>query len=180
MLQHLLPGAPTRALQPCPAPAVFEDGVVCTIGSGGPLYGTGEAAETPQEMVVLCPPGMMCKLDCPWLSPYLFVCLGGWPVGAAGSRQHTRILLGTGWESSGVDCFPYYKIAPDTCPDLEFIPGFACRPSDLVTRFGIISACRGFSVSFVQPLSMPSLSVPGEIINDCFSFDMSCSCVIDV
>ena len=29
----------------------------------------------------LCPPGMMCKLDCPWLSPYLFVCLGGWPVG---------------------------------------------------------------------------------------------------
>ena len=23
--------------------------------------------------------GMMCKLDCPWLSPYLFVSLGGWP-----------------------------------------------------------------------------------------------------
>ena len=25
----------------------------------------------------LCPPGMMCKLDCPWLSLYLFVSIGG-------------------------------------------------------------------------------------------------------
>ena len=31
---------------------VFEDGVVCTIGSGGPRHGTEEAAETPQEMVI--------------------------------------------------------------------------------------------------------------------------------
>ena len=29
----------------------------------------------------LCLPGMMCRLDCPWLSPYLFVSLGGWPFG---------------------------------------------------------------------------------------------------
>ena len=28
----------------------------------------------------LCPPGMMCKLDCPWVSPYLFVSLGRWFV----------------------------------------------------------------------------------------------------
>ena len=28
----------------------------------------------------LCPPGMMCKLDCPWVSPYLFVSLGKWFV----------------------------------------------------------------------------------------------------
>ena len=34
------------------SPAAFEDSVVGTISSGGPRYGTGEAAETPQEMVV--------------------------------------------------------------------------------------------------------------------------------
>ena len=28
----------------------------------------------------LYPPGMMCKLDCPWLSAYLFVSFGGWLV----------------------------------------------------------------------------------------------------
>ena len=28
-----------------------------------------------------CPPGMMCKLDSPWLCPYLFVSLSGWPFG---------------------------------------------------------------------------------------------------
>ena len=27
--------------------------------------------------VALCPPGMMCKLDCPWLNPFLFASLGG-------------------------------------------------------------------------------------------------------
>ena len=27
--------------------------------------------------VTLCPPGIICKLDCPWLSPFLFVSLGG-------------------------------------------------------------------------------------------------------
>ena len=27
------------------------------------------------------PPGMMCKLDSPWLCPYLFVSLGRWPFG---------------------------------------------------------------------------------------------------
>ena len=28
--------------------------------------------------VALCPLGMMCKLDCPWLSPFVFVSLCGW------------------------------------------------------------------------------------------------------
>ena len=71
------------------------------------------------------------------------------------------------WEI--VDCFPF-KIAPVTCADLtpEFAPGFACGPSDLVTQLRALSAYRGFSVSFVQPLSRPSLSDPGEMINECF------------
>ena len=28
----------------------------------------------------VCPPGVMCKLDCPWLNPFLFVSLSGWFV----------------------------------------------------------------------------------------------------
>ena len=93
----------------------------------------------------LCHPGMMCKLDCQWLSLYLFVCLGGWPVGILAQPDLANIR-GFCWELGGShpalfreidDCFPY-KIAPVMCPDLapEFIPGFACHPSDLVTRFG--------------------------------------------
>ena len=35
--------------------------------------------------VDLCPPGMMSKLDCPWLSQFLFAYLGGW---FAASRGH--------------------------------------------------------------------------------------------
>ena len=31
-------------------------------------------------VVDLCPPGPLCKLDCLWLNPYLFVSLGGWWV----------------------------------------------------------------------------------------------------
>ena len=128
---------------------------------------------------------MMCKLDCPCLSPYLFVCLSGWPVGirAQPDLANTR---GFCWEPGGshpalfreiVDCYPY-KIAPATCPDLTpgFAPGFACHPSDLVTRFGLLYAYRGFSVSFAQPLSRPSLSNPEEMINECFSFDVSSLC----
>ena len=76
-----------------------------------------------------------------------------------------------------VDCFPY-KIAPVRFSDIspEFAPGFACRPSDLVTRFGVLSVHRGFSVSFVHLLSRPSLSDLGEMINECFSFDVSSLC----
>ena len=62
-----------------------------------------------------------------------------------------------------VDCFPD-KIAPVTCLDIapEFVPGPTSRPSDLMTRFGVLSAYRGFSVSFVQPLSRPTSSDPGK------------------
>ena len=164
------------------------------IGSGGPWYGTGEAAETSQEMVVdsgcqdtikgtlegdrmnmgdprlvsesscdpvrsvsdnmvcgqirffdqraekdsvmfgagatssnLCPPGMMCGLDCPWLSLCLFVCLSGWPVGVRAQPDLANIR-GSCWELGGsytslfreiVDCCPYnIRIAPVMCLDL--------------------------------------------------------------
>ena len=116
----------------------------------------------------VCPPGMMCKLDCPWLSPYLCVCLGGWPVGIRAQPDLANIR-GFCWEMGGSHPALFRDtIALATCPDLapEFAPGFACRPSDLVTRFGALSAYRGFSVfQFVQPLSKPSLSDLGEMIN---------------
>ena len=233
-----------------------------TIDSGGPCYGTGEAAEPPQEMVVdlecwdtvrrtlegermcmvdprlvselscelvrsvagklvcgqsrlsdqwaekhsfmfdegastsnLCSPGM-CKLDCPWLIPYLFVSLGGWPFGIRVQpnlsviraycresptwgtppgpvRHHYPAPL---WEI--VDCFPD-NIGPVTCPDLvlDFDPGFTCRPSDLITLFGVLSAYGGFSVSFVQPLSRLSSSGQGELIKESF-FRLMCHCLV--
>ena len=31
-----------------------------------------------------------------------------------------------------------------------FAPGFTCRPSDLIALFGVLSAYKGFSVSFVH------------------------------
>ena len=107
-----------------------------------------EGTSTPD----LCPPGMMCKLDCPWLSPYRFVCLGGWLVGIRAQPDLANIR-GFCWEPGGshpalfrgiVDCFPY-KIAPVVCPDLapEFAPVPTCRPSDHMTRFRVLSAHRG-------------------------------------
>ena len=78
----------------------------------------------------LCHPGIMCKLDCLWLSPYLFVCLGGWPVGIQAQPDLANIR-GFCWAPGGshpalfggiVDCFPY-KIALVACLDLT--PEFA-------------------------------------------------------
>ena len=109
------------------------------------------------------------------------MCLSGWPVGIRVQPDLANIQ-GFCWEPGGshpalfreiVDCFPY-KIAPDLA--LEFAPGFTCRPSDFVTQFGVLSAYRSVSVSFVQPLSRLSLSDPGEMIND-FSCDVSSPCV---
>ena len=50
--------------------------------------------------VALCPPGMMCKLDCPWLSPFLFVTLSGW---FAARREHLVLtaLRRDYWEPGG-------------------------------------------------------------------------------
>ena len=45
----------------------------------------------------LCPPGMMCKLDCPWLSPYLFVSLGKWL-----NTSREQLVLTDGWFPTGI------------------------------------------------------------------------------
>ena len=45
------------------------------VGKDSAIFGAGATTSN------LSTPGMMCQLDCPWLSPYQFVCLDGWPVG---------------------------------------------------------------------------------------------------
>ena len=61
-----------------------------------------------------------------------------------------------------------------TCQDLppDFASGFTCYPSDLMTFFSVLSAYRGFSVSFIQPLSQPAPSSQGELFGACFSIDV--------
>ena len=70
------------------------------------------------------------------------MCVGAFPD----AERHPAPL----WKI--VDCF-LVNIGPVKCPDLtlDFSPGFTCRPSDLISLFGVLSASRGFSASFVQP-----------------------------
>ena len=50
--------------------------------------------------VALCPPGMLCKLDCSWLSPFLFLSLGGWFAVSLGHLVLT-VLHRDCWEPGG-------------------------------------------------------------------------------
>ena len=121
----------------------------------GFMFGAGASTSN------LCPPGMMCKLDCPWVSQYLFVSLGGWPFGIrvqldlAMIRAYCRELgarhLALPQELVG--CFPD-NIGPVKCPDPapDFVLLFTCGPSDLITLFGVLSACMSYSVLYEQPL----------------------------
>ena len=108
------------------------------------------------------------NLDCPWYSVPVCVPwqMAGWHFGAAGSRQHTRLLLGTSGSHPALFRGIVSCIVSVACADFapQFAPGPTCRPSDLMTRFGVLSAYRGFSVSFVQPLSRPTSSDPGEMV----------------
>ena len=217
-----------------------------TVGLGGPQYDTGEAAETPQDMVVvsecrdtvrgtlegdrmcmvdpqsvseisgdsvrsvsdklvcgqirfpdwrgekdsvmfkagayisnLCPPVMMCKLDCLWLSLYLFVSIGGWPLGIR--VQPDLTVIGADCREPGgshpvplreiVGCSPD-NIGPVKCQAPDFAQGFTCRPSDLITIFGVVSACRGFSVLFEQPLLW--LTSSGRLMCQCLGISVCC------
>ena len=51
----------------------------------------------------LRPPGMMCGLDCPWLSPFLFVSLGGW-VAVSGGQLVIIDSHGDCWEPGRLEC----------------------------------------------------------------------------
>ena len=103
----------------------------------------------------LCALGMMCKLDCPSVSPYLFVSLGRWPFGFR-VQPDLDVIQAYCREPGGshpgplrelVGCFPD-NIGLVKCPDpaSDFAPGFTCRPSDLMTLFGVLSAYRGLIV----------------------------------
>ena len=74
----------------------------------------------------LCPPGLTCKLDCPWLNPYSFVSFGRWfvtsreqPVFADLRRydwepEETRLMVGFPRECAPV----VWDFAPKVDPNL--------------------------------------------------------------
>ena len=132
----------------------------CVVGPPTVLYLTGDFF-----YVDLCSPGMICKLDCLWLSPYLFVSLGEWLII---SREQPVLaeIWGYCWEPGGthlalcprvVGCV-HQEYAPVMCRD--FAPGFTPEliscPSDLVNRCRLLSAFSGGNVS--------SLCVPPGIV----------------
>ena len=55
--------------------------------------------------VDLCPPGMMCKLDCHWLNLYLFVTLGNGLL-LAGSSRFLPTSADTVWNRKVTQCGP--------------------------------------------------------------------------
>ena len=85
--------------------------------------------------VDLCSPGPLCKLDCPWLNPYLFVSLGEWFVTGreqpvlADSRRYS-------WKPEGTHStvgFPQecaQVVSRDFAPKVD--PDVINRSSDLV------------------------------------------------
>ena len=94
----------------------------------------------------LWPPGRMCKLDCPWLSPYLIVSLCRWFVTSqeqpvlANIRQYCWEPGGT-WSTVG---FPQER-TPALCRGfaLEFIPALINRPSDHMSRYRLLCVLGG-------------------------------------
>ena len=123
----------------------------------------------------LCPPGMMCKLDCPWLSPYLCVSLGKWLI----TSREQLVLVDIrgycwepGWTHSTVGFPQDYTPAmyQDFVP--EFTPELINHPSDLVNRFGLMCVFSGANVSslcvplvlFDRALSQPVLSDLGILV----------------
>ena len=90
-------------------------------------------------------------------SVHVLVSIGGWLFGIQVQPDLAVIREPGGGHPAPlrelVGCFPN-NIGPVKCPDPApgFVLGFTCRPSDLITLFGVLSACRGFSVLFEQPL----------------------------
>ena len=102
----------------------------------------------------LCPPGFMCKLDCPWLNMYLFVSLGGWLV--IGREQPVLANLQKYyWEPEGT----HWKIGfPQECVLVvcrDFVPkvdpDLINRLSDLVNWFRLVCVFGGDMSSLCVP-----------------------------
>ena len=106
----------------------------------------------------LCPPVLMCKLDCPLLNPYLFVFLSGWLVT---SREQPVLanLRRYCWEPGGTPSmvgFPH-ECTPVVCRDfaLKVDPYLINRSSDLVKRFRLLCVFGGDDVSsFCVPMGL--------------------------
>ena len=132
----------------------------------------------------MCPPGLMCKLYCPWLNPYLFVSLGKW---LATSREQLVLadLWRYCWEPGGTHStvgFPQ-ECAPVVCRG--FAPIFELdliiRASDLVNRLRLLCVLGGDAVSslcvplclFDEALSQTALSDLGILVVAGVHFNVS-------
>ena len=119
----------------------------------------------------LCPPGLMCKLDCPWLNMYLFVSLGGRLV--IGREQPVLANLQKYyWEPGGTHLKIGYPqecvlvVGRDFVPKVD--PELINRLSDLVNRFRLVCVFGG-DMSF---LCVPRGYLTGSYHNrPCWSWE---------
>ena len=101
----------------------------------------------------------MCKLDCPWLNPYLFVSLGGWLVT---SREQPVLadLRRYCWEPGRTHLTVGFlqECAPVVCRDFasKVDPDLINRSSDLVNWFRLLCV-------LVEMLCYCFVSPPGVI-----------------
>ena len=112
----------------------------------------------------LCPPGLMCGLDCPWLNSYLFLSLGGWFVT---SREQPVFadLRRYCWEPGGTHSmvgFPQ-EFAPVVCRDFapKVVPDLINRSSYLVNRLRLLCMDGGDDV--LSLCVSPGVIRPGPI-----------------
>ena len=80
------------------------------------------------------PPAKKCKLDSPWLGPYLVVSLAGWAV--------------------GVQLHPDSPVLMIHCQDLKIIP----RPRGLVSWFSIVHAFN-YRITVLRDRAKPALRI---------------------
>ena len=108
----------------------------------------------------VCPLGVMCKLDSPWLNPFLFVFLSGWFV-ASREQPVLADLCRFCWEPGGTQLIVFFSqecasvVCRDFAPKVD--PNLINRSSDC---FELLCGIGGVDVS--------SLCVPPEL------FDRAC------
>ena len=94
--------------------------------------------------IALCPPGMMCKLDCLWLSPFLFVSLGEWFAASWGHLVFTIFHIDC-WKPGGTRLL--------TVLHQDFAPKFGLNLIyhllDLVNCFELLCGIGGYDVSSI-------------------------------
>ena len=126
----------------------------------------------------------MCKLDCPWVSPYLFVSLCKWFIANLEHPVLTDMRRHHCWEPGGTHLtvgFPQ-EYTPVMFRDFvpEFDPELINLPPDLVNRCRLLCVLGGDAVSslcvspglFAWALSQLTLLDPGILVATDVHFDV--------